>query len=126
MAAGKQGGADQSNRFKANLIGPLHWFPAATDLIARMSQKVDRGLLVTSTVSPRLDIFLFDLTVANPGLPTPFPVVSGRWAQCSVLQETFKKEIELQTGASIIICSGEEGGGERIPAKLNKHRAVGN
>ena len=35
-------GADQPN----HLTGPLHWFPAATNLIAELSQKVDRGLSV--------------------------------------------------------------------------------
>ena len=34
-------GADQWNHFKTNSTGPLYWFPAATDEIVRMSQKVD-------------------------------------------------------------------------------------
>ena len=37
-------GADQWNKFKNEFLGPLHWFPAATDPIARLSQKVDRGI----------------------------------------------------------------------------------
>ena len=35
------------NQFKTDFNGPLHWFPAATDLTTRLSQKVDRGLYTT-------------------------------------------------------------------------------
>ena len=35
-------GADQWNPFKTDFIGPLRWFPVATDLIVGLSRKVDR------------------------------------------------------------------------------------
>ena len=37
-------GTDQLNHFKTDFIGPLHRFPMAADWIARLSQKMDRGL----------------------------------------------------------------------------------
>ena len=41
---GKPVGADdQWNQFKTDVFGPLHWFPMATDLIARPSQKVNNN-----------------------------------------------------------------------------------
>ena len=39
--------ADPSNHLKTDFIGPLHWFPAATDLIAWLSQEVDEGLNIS-------------------------------------------------------------------------------
>ena len=36
-------GADQSIHLKTDLIGPLHWFSAANDLIAQLSQTLDWG-----------------------------------------------------------------------------------
>ena len=33
--------------FKTDFIGPLHWFSVRTDVIARLCQKVDRGLFET-------------------------------------------------------------------------------
>ena len=35
---------DQRKHFKSDFTGPLHWFPAAADLIARLSQKLEGGL----------------------------------------------------------------------------------
>ena len=41
---------DQWNHFKTDFTGLLHWFPEATDLVARMSHRVDRGLSNDKTV----------------------------------------------------------------------------
>ena len=36
------------HQLKTDFIGPLHWFPVATDRIAfRLSRKVDRGLNIS-------------------------------------------------------------------------------
>ena len=40
----KTSGADQRIHLQTDLIGPLHWFPVATDRFARLSGKVSRGL----------------------------------------------------------------------------------
>ena len=37
-------GVDRWNKVKTDFIGPLHWFSAATDQIARLSQKGNQGL----------------------------------------------------------------------------------
>ena len=57
-------GADQWNHFKTDLIGPLHWFPIATDRIARLSQTVDLVLNVNgeSKFYLRFDNSCFVLT----------------------------------------------------------------
>ena len=57
-------GADQSNNVKTDFIAPLHWFSAATDQIARLSQNMDRGLKVQalSHDSVRSDQMLWEPT----------------------------------------------------------------
>ena len=72
-------GADQWTNFKTDFIGPLHWFPVATDLIARLSQEVDRG----PNTAYRLSMMSATLHTNSP---------SGRFPVALTVQDEAKTE----------------------------------
>ena len=63
---------NQENDFKTNFISLLHWFPAASDQISWLSQKVDQGLYCALLCHP-------------PLLPPVFPLL-WHLAWCNFLQ----------------------------------------
>ena len=60
--------ADHSNRSRIDFIGALHWFPVATDGIARLSQKVSQDLKWLSLL-----VLQFQLTQHDRAGTIPVP-----------------------------------------------------
>ena len=48
---------DKWNHLKTDFIDPLRWFPVATDLIARLSEKVNRGLQYQESINRSLNLW---------------------------------------------------------------------